>query len=102
MIENYEEKKNNNQIQMEFAATGNIAVLERKFDASTGIPVLSAPQETSVTHIDELLADLNRTVSPFLKQIEDLKAMRSDVEEMEKTREKLIAENSKKEVNNAK
>lgn len=95
MIENYLEKRKNKQVDFEFAESGNLTILERRFDEVTGLPVLKATTETNSQHIRDLLADVERQMEPFLKRKADLEAMLPDVEKKEAEREKLIAAKDK-------
>jgi hypothetical protein len=95
MIENYADKKKKKLTTLEFSATGNIAIFERAYDPSTGVPVLAFASETNTKHIDDLLADLDAQMKPFLDQKADLEAIRPDVEAKEKERDEIIAKKAK-------
>lgn len=95
MIENYLTKKKNKQVDFEFAESGNLTVLERRFDEVTGVPMLKATTETNSTHIKDLIADVDKQIEPHLKRKADLEAMLPDVEKKELEREKMIAAKEK-------
>lgn len=83
MIQNYTDKKNKGQAQLEFAESGNILVVERRFDESIGFPYMKPVGETSTKHIRDLIADKQANIAPTLAEIADLEAMLPDVEAKE-------------------
>lgn len=95
MIENFQEKYDKGQIEFDFAASGNIAILMRKFDPDTGVKVMEETQQTSTQHLDDLYADNERQLAPFLQKRKDLKAMKLVVAAKEAEREAVIVENNK-------
>lgn len=96
MIENYAAKKKAKTVQLEFAESGNIAVLERRFDELTGVSVLKETQQASSKQIQDLIADCEKQMEPIQARIADLKALLPDVEKKEKERDGLAAKNAKK------
>lgn len=89
VVDNYSEKKKNKQIQLEFAESGNIAVLERRFDEVTGVPTLKATQETNSKHLSDLIDDNAVNLAKYTETDTNLKALLADVQAKEDEREAL-------------
>lgn len=89
MIHNYLDKKAKGNIEFEFSSNGMIAVLERKYNESTGVKELSSPRETSSKHIDDLLEDINKRIAPLIEEKDNLTALRVDIVAKEEEREAL-------------
>lgn len=89
MIHNYLDKKSKGNIELEFSSNGMIAVLERKYNESTGVKELSSPKETSSKHIDDLLEDINKRIAPLLEEKDNLIALKADILAKEEEREAL-------------
>lgn len=96
MIENFQEKYDKGKIELDFAESGNIAVLERKFDRETGVKVMTDTMQTSTQHLNDLYADNERQLAPFLQKRKDIKAMKIVVAEKEAERDAMIEENENK------
>ena len=96
MIENVAEKLKNGQLSFEHAESGNIIVIERRFTEDTGVPVMKPTQETSSSHIQDLIADHEQKVMiPARQKATDLSALLKAVAEKESERAK-IEEKAKK------
>lgn len=80
MIENYAEKKKNGLIEHDIAESGNIVILERKFDENTGIRGLRPGVETNLKHMDDLIADNERYLDKYEAIDVNLRAIREDVD----------------------
>lgn len=91
MIENYEEKRENKRVEMQFAESGNVLLFEHKFNEATGLPYMKPIGETSTSHIDDLIADKRAMIAPTLAEIADLEAMRPDIEAKEAERAEIEA-----------
>jgi hypothetical protein len=57
MIENVKEKLKNGQLGFEFAESGNIIIIERRFTEDKGVPIMKPTQEVSSAQIQDLIAD---------------------------------------------
>ncbi len=95
MIEKYAEKAKNGQIQLEFAESGSITIIERKFDENTGVPLMKPTQETNSKHLEDLIAEAKKQMLPFQNRLNDLEALSKDVAAKEAEREKLITKKEK-------
>lgn len=97
MIENYEDKKRDGIIVLDFADSGAIALIERKYNETTGVPEMKPTIEASSKQIDDLLEDLETRITPLLQQKKDLKALLVDVKAKEAERVELAKANMEKE-----
>lgn len=95
MIENFQEKLEKGQIQLEFAESGNIAVIERRFNETNGVPEMKPTQECSSKQLDDLIADNEVQIAPFLQKRQDLADLKTAVLSKEEERQKLIEKKSK-------
>jgi hypothetical protein len=95
MIDNYSEKVKNKAVELAFAESGNITVIERRFDEVSGLPVMRPTQETNTKHIDDLIKDVETQIAPLKNRLADLKALKTDVAAKEKERDELIEKKAK-------
>lgn len=96
MIENFQEKYDKGKIELDFASSGAIAILERRFDRETGVKVMEETQQTSVAHLDDLYAENEKSIEPFVQKRKDIKAMRIIIAAKEAERDAMIEENNNK------
>lgn len=94
MIEKFKEKFGNGQIQLEFGETA-VVVIERRFRETDGVPVMKPTQEFSSAQIDDLIADNESQLEPFLQRRQDLADLKTKVLEKEAERDEMIANLSK-------
>lgn len=99
-IENYREKKKNSTkdnplVSFEFAESGRIAVLERRFDEVTGVPTLKPTQETDSRDMADSIAHYQQQADSLNAIVEDLQALAKDIAAKEAEGEKLRKENGK-------
>lgn len=92
MITDFAEKVKNERVQLEFAANGNVMILESRFNPVTGVKELLPVNETNTQHLDQLIADRAAQIAPLENEIKDLKAVRLAVMEKEKEREEALKE----------
>jgi hypothetical protein len=91
MVENVDEKIKNKTLDFAFAESGNIVVIEKKFDEDSGVPIMKPTQETNSKHLADLLSDHDEQVwGPAQKKRRDLVALQKAVAEKEAEREKLV------------
>lgn len=83
MIENYVDKKARKKVRLEVAESGNVAIVEQKFDEDTGKPIMMPTQETNTAHLKDLIADNEERLAPFLQRRADLEALLEDVQAKE-------------------
>jgi len=94
MIEKFQEKLDDGRITLEFGEVG-IIVIERGFREKDGVPVMTPTQEVSSSQIQDLIADNERQMAPYLQRQTDLADIKTAVEAKEAEREALIEENQK-------
>lgn len=95
-IEKYQEKKKSGTVSFEFAESGRIAVLERRFDEQTGIPRLVPMQETDSREMAGTIDHYQQQADSLLAILADLKALAADIAAKEAEAERLAKENAKK------
>lgn len=96
MIENFEDKVANDQVKLEFAASGNITLLETRFNPNTGVKELMTVTETNSEHLEQLITDRQNRMEPIQRELKDLKALQKAVKARETEREDLAKEAAKK------
>lgn len=95
-IENYKEKKKNGHVSFEFSESGRIAVLERRYDETTGVPMLKPTQETDSREMAGAVAEAQKRVDAAQALLDDALALEADITAKEAEAEKLRKENEKK------
>lgn len=95
-IEGYREKKKSGHVSFEFAESGRIAVLERRYDETTGVPMLKPTQETDSREMEGVITESQKRVAAAQAILDDDLALQADIVAKEAEAEKLAKEAAKK------
>lgn len=83
MINNFKEKLDAGLVTVEFGVDNNVVFIERKFDENNGLPTMGNPIPTNSKHVEDLIADNDRVIAPYLQKATDL----NDILAVVKTKE---------------